>query len=387
YTILYLTYFLYFSVVSVFGPYLTPYYRSLGFSMLQIGILAATGSIAAILIQPFWSHLADRLGYRLRVLRIVVAGTAAGILLLALPRTFAGMLVLVAVFQAFFTAIIPVQDAVSLTYCNHVGRSYAGVRIGGPIGYAIVVLFTGRLAGETPQDMRRMFIVAAAGFALLYLLSFAMPRDGSGVAQRKIASVGTLLRNRRLTLFLAYMFAYQFALTLLFNFIALHIRDIGLTNRHVGYAMCIAAATEIPVLLLIDRVLRRRSPAMVLLAAGFVLTARLLLTARADSFADMALAQGLHGLCFMTAFYSGMQFVNREVPEELKASGVGLLTLVTAGFASILSSVTGGWLADRLSLQTLFRLDAGFVLTLSLAGTAVYLFRSRIPLLRRPPAA
>lgn len=372
---------LYFMVTSTFTPYLSAYYRSLEFSLLEIGILAAVGSVTSILIQPFWSNLSDRLANRLRVLRIVLAGSAATILLFTLPRTFAGLFAVVVLFQMFFTSVMPVQDAISLTYCNQKKKSYAGIRIGGTIGYAALVIFAGRLTGNTPETMRRMFLMAAAGMTLMLLMTRAMPRDDSGVASRKIASIGSLLRNRRFVLLLFWAFAFQVGISFIFSFLSIHIRNIGLTNTHIGYAMCISASSEIPVLFLIDRVLRRRSPAQLLLFSGTALVLRLLLTSLATDFTGIAFAQACHGLSYMTAFYCNMQFVNREVPEELKASGLGLLTLVQGGLGSILSSVGGGWLADRLSIPEVLRLDAVFMAVVVGSAAVLYTLRNRIPFL------
>ncbi len=126
YFVLFMMNALYFMVASTFTPYLAAYYRALDFSMLEVGVLAAVGSVSSILIQPFWSHLSDRLGNRLKVLRIVLLGSTASILLFMLPRSFVGLFLVVVVFQAFFTAVMPVQDAISLTYCNQRRKSYAG---------------------------------------------------------------------------------------------------------------------------------------------------------------------------------------------------------------------------------------------------------------------
>jgi hypothetical protein len=117
------------------------------------------------------------------------------------------------------------------------------------------------------------------------------------------------------------------------------------------------------------------------LFAGVALVVRLVLTSVATDFTGIALAQVCHGASFMTAFYCNMQLVNREVPSELKASGLGLLALVQSGMASILSSVGGGWLSDHLSIPSVMRLDAIFVSVLVSTATLVYLFRHRIPFL------
>ncbi len=387
YFVLFLMNSLFFMVTSMFGPYLSAYYRALNFSMVQIGVLAAVGSVSTILIQPFWSNLSDRLGNRLLVLRIVLFGSMATILLFTLPGSFIGLFAVVVAFQVFFTSIMPVQDAISLTYCNQKKKSYAGVRIGGTIGYAILVVFAGRLAGDSTAGMRRSFLIAAGGFLIMLLLTRFMPRDDMGVAKSRITSIGALLKNRRLVLFFLYAFVFQFGISFIFSFVSVHIRNLGLSNAYIGYAMFISATSEIPVLFFIDRVLKKRSPTQLLLFSGFALVLRLVLTSQATDFAGIALAQACHGLCFMTAFYCKMQFINREVPAELKASGLGLLSLIQAGFASILSSVGGGWLADRLSIPTVMRLDAVFVLLMTASATVVYLFRKKIPFLRQTVSA
>ena len=381
YAVLFLMNSLYYMIVAAFMPYLPAYYRSLGFSMLQIGVLAAIGSICAILIQPVWSNLSDRLGNRLLVLRIVIAGSLVTVLLFSLPRAFIGLFLVVTLFQSFFTAIMPVQDAISLTYCNQGGRSYAGIRMGGTVGYALLVMGTGYLA-STGTGMGRLVALAAVVFLAMMALTRSMPRDDSGAVRGRLTSLGTLLRNRRLVAFLMFAFAYYLGLAFIFSFVSVHIRNMGLSNQYIGYAMFIAAVSEIPVLVLIDRVLRRMSPARIMLASGLVLAVRLLLTSQATDFAGIALAQCLHGLCYMTVFYSGMQFINREVSAELKASGVGLLALIQSGLASILSSVAGGWLADRMSIPRVMLLDAVFVLIVTAVGFGVYLLRNRIPYLR-----
>ena len=381
YYVLFLMNSLYFMVVSTFVPFLPAYYRSLGFSMLQVGVLASVGSLSAILIQPLWSNLSDRIGNRRVVLRILLVGSLFMILLFILPRTFWGLLVVVTLFQSFFTAVMPVQDAISLTFCNQHGKSYAFVRSGGTIGFTLLVVFTGRLAGETIAGMSRLFIMGAGGFLLMLALTRFMPQDGDGAASRRLASIGTLLQNRRLMLFLLFVFAYQMGHVFLLGFGPIHIRNLGMSNSHIGYAMAIAAISELPVLMFIDKVLKRHSPARIMLFSSFVLAVRLMMTAAATDFTGIALSYSLHGLCFMTAFYCGIQFINREVPAELKASGVGLLSLIQVGFASIVSAVGGGWLSDRLTIPVVFRLDSVLILALAASGTLIYLFRSRIPFL------
>ena len=374
---------LYFIMVSVVIPYLPAYYQMMDLSMFQIGILASVGSVCSILVQPLWSHTSDRIGDLLKVLRILLAGALVTVTLFILPSGFIGLFLVVALFQSFNTAIMPVQDAISLNYCNETGKRYSIVRMGGTIGFSLTIVFAGKLVGETASDMHRSFLAAGGVFLIMLLLTRFMPRPERYTTRIKPASFRILLHNRRLVAFLLFLFCYQFGSSFMFGFLTIHIRNLGLSNTAVGIAWLISAISEIPVLLLVDRVLKKHSPPRLLLVAGLMLAVRLFLTSSATGFAGIAVAQCFHGLSMMTSFYAGMQFINREIPEELKASGVGLLTLIQAGLAPILSSVTGGWLADQLSIPTVLRFNMVFVLVCTCAGFILYTARRRIPLLER----
>ena len=369
---------LYFMMFSMVMPYLPAYYQTLGLSMFQIGILASIGSICSILVQPLWSHTSDRIGDRIKVLRILLAGALITVTLFILPSGFIGLFLVIALFQAFNTAVMPVQDAISLNYSNETGKRYSVIRMGGTIGFSLTIVFAGKLAGDTAADMHRSFLVAAGVFLIMLLLTRFLPRPERYVARSKPASFRILLGNRKLLAFLLFLFCYQFGSSFLFGFLSVHIRNLGLSNTMVGVAWLISALSEIPVLLLVDRVLKKHSPPRLLLVAGLMLAVRLFLTSSATGFVGIAVAQCFHGLSMMTSFYAGMQFINREIPEELKASGVGLLTLIQAGLAPILSSLTGGWLADQLSIPVVLRFNMVFVLACTLGGFILYTFRGRI---------
>jgi len=57
-------YFIYFGVLGIFLPYFNLYCYHLGFSGLQIGVLAAMRSVAMVLFPLIWGSLADRFHIR-----------------------------------------------------------------------------------------------------------------------------------------------------------------------------------------------------------------------------------------------------------------------------------------------------------------------------------
>lgn len=59
------------------APFLSAYYKRIGLSFTQIGVLLAIGPIFAIFIQPLWAMLSDRTGKR-KLLLILLALCTAG---------------------------------------------------------------------------------------------------------------------------------------------------------------------------------------------------------------------------------------------------------------------------------------------------------------------
>ncbi len=119
------------------------------------------------------------------------------------------------------------------------------------------MIFAGKIVGNDADTMRRMFLMASAGFFVMLLMTRSMPRDDTGVASRRIASIACCSATAVCALLL-WAFAFQVGISFIFSFLSIHIRNLGLSTTYIGYAMCISAVSELPVLLIIDRVLKKR---------------------------------------------------------------------------------------------------------------------------------
>src|SRR5215217_3596717 len=80
-------YFWGFAAIASFGPFATLYYRDLGFSGLQVGILAALPAVALTVAGPFWGAAADALSAHRLVLRLALL--LAALFALAVTRVSA----------------------------------------------------------------------------------------------------------------------------------------------------------------------------------------------------------------------------------------------------------------------------------------------------------
>ena len=125
----------------MYSPFLSAHYTSLGLSAAQTGILLAATPVCALAIQPLWSTIADKLGRRRAV--IVILCLAAAVL--------APLYYLASTFVPFFWGLLPLSDSLVIELADRSGLDFSRIRMGGTIGYAIVVLIVGRLLDMAPQ--------------------------------------------------------------------------------------------------------------------------------------------------------------------------------------------------------------------------------------------
>ena len=97
------------------APFLSAYYKRIGLSFTQIGVLLAIGPIFAIFIQPLWAMLSDRTGKRKLLLILLALCTAGAYLLYYLGASFAVCLLAVLIVSLFSLALLPLCDALVIT--------------------------------------------------------------------------------------------------------------------------------------------------------------------------------------------------------------------------------------------------------------------------------
>ena len=117
-------YFTAFALLGAYLPYFTLYAESLGFTGLQIGILAAAIPLGKVVFGPLWTYLADRLGSRKGVaLLSIVLATAAFSLTLGFD-SFPALCGVLYLYAALRAPQLPLVEATTLDLSAEKGWQY-----------------------------------------------------------------------------------------------------------------------------------------------------------------------------------------------------------------------------------------------------------------------
>jgi OHS family lactose permease-like MFS transporter len=197
------------AAVSLLSIWLT---QSLGLTGVQVGTVYSANFVAAMLSQPLYGYVSDRMGQR-RVVPALIACLVTGSgfffsfvyapLLRAnlIAGALVGGLFIGFTFVAGSYAIEAFVDRIS----RRDGFEYSRARLWGSLGYSLAALFSGRLYNIDPRI--NFFLASAAGLLLLPLIfALATPAVASqGTAAPKTLRITDSLSVLRMGTFWRFM--------------------------------------------------------------------------------------------------------------------------------------------------------------------------------------
>ena len=343
----------YYGANAVYQGYISLYYTQLGFRSDQLGCISAATALAAIAAQPLWGTLSDRTKKRTRLLSLLCVAAALALLPALLGQGFGLQILTAALFYAFFCALLPLGDAILLEGLGDDG-GFGPYRLAGGLSFAAAGAIYGTLSLPAGGAVwcTSLLLVAAA------LAAYLLP-DSPG-QQRARVPFARLLRNKELLILILFLLPVQSTMGYFYTFYAPHFKALpGGTEALLGLSYLISAASELPYLLMCDRIYRRFGAAKPMCVAAGVMALRWLLLGSAQSAVQALLTQLLHGGGFIVLSVSMAKYVSDQVAPELRTSGQMLLNMVSFGAARVIGNLGGGLLAECIGRDAAFLLGAG----------------------------
>lgn len=343
----------YYGANAVYQGYISLYYTQLGFRSDRLGYISAATALAAIAAQPLWGTLGDRTQKRTRLLGLLSIAAALALLPALLGQGFALQILIAALFYAFFCALLPLGDAILLEGLGE-GGSFGPYRLAGGLSFAVSGAIYGALSLPAGGAVwcTSMLLVAAAGAAQL------LP-DSPG-RQRARVPFARLLQNKELLVLILFLLPVQSTMGYFYTFYAPHFKALpGGTEALLGLSYLISAASEVPYLLLCDRIYRRFGAVRPMCVSAGVMALRWLLLGLCRSAPAALLTQLLHGGGFIVLSVSMAKYIADRVAPELRTSGQMLLNMVSFGAARVIGNLGGGLLAEGIGRGNAFFAGAG----------------------------
>ncbi len=355
-------YFWYFAFIGGFLPYFALYLQSIGHSAGRIAVLMSLGQAMRLVAPLFWSWLADRGGRRVRYVVLSAAASLVAFSAVFLTRDFLGLLAGLAVLHFFWSASLPLVEALTLGHLASAPERYGRVRMWGSLGFVVTVTGVGFLLDAAPVATLLPFSWALllATLASAFILS-----EVPGHAAQEAAPIGPVLRQPKVLYLLGAGLFMTAAHGALYVFYSIHLVAHGYGKTLVGLLWTLGVLAEIVVFLAMPRISARLPTRRVLLACYLLAAVRFLLIGWApDVIALLVVAQVLHGASFGAHHAATMEALHRWFAPRQQARAQALYGSVAYGAGGLGGALLAGAMWEGAGAGLTFSVSA----LLALAG-------------------
>ena len=347
-----------YAAFGVSSPFMPAFFQARGLAPEQLGILFATGTAIRLVSGPLCGRLADLLQALRAVLAVCTAVAALGALGLLPARGFSALLMVSVFHAAALAPITTLADALALRASapRDAARrfEYGWVRGTGSAVFIAGTLLSGQVVGGwglTSIVVLQAALLSAAACAAMLVPELGRPAAAATVAGRAPTGLGELLRMplfRRLMLVSALILGSH---AMHDAFAVIRWSSAGITPAKASVLWSESVAAEVVIFFMVGPALvRRLSPAGVVVLAATAGAVRWVVMALTADVLSLALVQPLHGLTFAALHLACMRLMVAIVPQHLAATAQAMYAL-GAGATTALLTLASGSLYARLGAR------------------------------------
>ncbi len=294
------------------APYLAVFLDGRGFTSLEIGEILAVVTATKVFGPTLWAVLADKTGKQLSIIRLGAFLACFAFFFLFFLDGYWPLLISLALFSLFWTAILPQIEVLTLTSIRRSPKIYARIRLWGSIGFIAFAM----LAGELIERYGAEVYIAIGMVILLGLFISSMQltqRRLITVHQTSSESIFNKLYDYRFVMFFLAGLLLQISFGPLNNFFALYLRDLHYPAYAVGLMLGIGIIAEIIVFIFAGRLFQHFSLKSLLVFSLAISIVRWFLVASVGDIAWLlTVSQILHAFSFGLYHSASMQFLHRH---------------------------------------------------------------------------
>ncbi len=376
--------FLWIGMSAQFG-FFVPYLRDQGLNEIAIGQIMSTLSIVGILGPVLWGTLCDRLK---SARWLLFANLVAGSLLAQLVPSVVG--------GAF---LLPLLIALNMTVFSQSGVldgwtmrmksrglpiNYGLLRGTGSLTYALGSLLCGWLFQKYGTDKLYPFLLVAecAAAALILLVrepaAQATPAATATTLTPPPAAEQPLHRNAAYLCFVGFTMLLYFGQAAAMTFYPVLLQSAGGTTEQLGWGLSLMALSEIPIMFLSSRLLRRfQDTTLLVFAMGFFAVRIFVFFLSAHSVTALIMAQLTNSISFGIFMPTSVHYISRIAPERRRTTALTVAASLYMGVGGFVGNRLGGIIIDAWGVQPLY---AGAA---ALAAVATVAFAVALAVMRR----
>lgn len=355
YNLLHLFY--WFTVCCING-FIAVFLQYKGLSNTEIGIVTGGSCVATIFLSPFVSSLISKIkGMTIKKLMTYILSITFIIYIIMsyLPIPAILLMTLYIVMYALNLSTVPMLTMIAMNYINEGTYINFGLARGlGSASWALSALVFGQVISFFDIGILSFGYTLFACLTLLIL--HTLPESHvQEKEKKKEGSVFTVIRKYKIFFFLLLGFCFMYSgATALSTYLINIVKNHGGNTSLYGVCMFAMAFSELPVMVMVPRLMKKADSVSLILLASVFYVLRNYTIGLSPNLIILIIGMMFQGLSY--GMFTGVitYYVTYSLELQDQMSGQTMIGIMTSGIGSTLGNVLGGVLQDAFGLSALF---------------------------------
>jgi PPP family 3-phenylpropionic acid transporter len=336
--------------------YIAVFLKYKGLSNTEIGIVSGISCLMNMILGPYLSTMCVKsasLSSRkmLTLLFICVGLMFVSITFIPLPKIII-MLVYILVYS-LNVSCVPFLSMLCMDLIRTGSYLNFGLSRGlGSVAYASTAMLSGFLIDLfNPVVLSIIYSLSSVVF-LVILFTFPTVKD-KGVINEK-SSIVSIIFKYKLFFFLLLGFTFTFAAsTALSTYLIDIVKNLGGNNSFYGIAIFFMAASEMPIMAITPRLMKRFNSVLLIAVAAFFYIVRNYTIALAGNLPILLIGMACQSLSYALTTGVITYYVTYHLEKKDHMMGQTLIAVMTSGLGSMIGNVLGGVISDHYGLSSM----------------------------------
>ncbi len=377
---LWLAYFIYWAGAAAVMPYIAVYYETVGLKGSQIGQLNSIPFFVSMISSIILGFLSDVSRQHKKILRLCAAGMIVVMALFPNAHTFLTFLPIVFMWSFINAPFNSILDQTTLNALEN-PADYGKIRVGGSIGWGIMVLVTGFLVDKLGRGYGIIFYIHILFLILFLVNTLGMPHGRRVAAdpenQPSLKKVVDMLRQPGMLPVLLMIAIWGVGEASITNFLFLHIKSLGGSSTLMGVALSISLVGEIVAFSLANKLQVKIGPVRMMLLSFVVLFTWLLGLSLIRNPNAIPFFQVFGGAGYALIQSGSVAYVNARAPKEVGTTAQAIRGGVLSGLGIGIGTLISGLIYETSGSVVLFRNMSILTLAGFVMGVVLYLNNQR----------
>ncbi|WP_100405275.1 MFS transporter [Bacillus solitudinis] len=347
-----LFFFLLFSSFAVMGVIMPLYLKGKGLSTEQIGLVIAMGSVIAVIGQPLFGYVSDKIKSTKKVLIGLLAISLVISVIYYSVNSFYMLLTFFIILNFFKSSTGPLTENITIAYSKKHNKNYGLIRLWGDVGVGTASVIIGTLIGILGIE-KLGFMYGTIIICALIVAFFLKDDRTKGTVPISLKSIKQLFSNKGYVWFLFLGLIVFMAHRLNDSLFSIYLSDLGATESQIGFSWMIAAFASSPVFIIVAWLLKKYRELTLVCIGAVLFSLRWLLYGLFPDPSTLIYLQALNGV-FPVFIVPALFLVTKIVPPEITATGQTFFIAVIVGLGGMIGSAGGGWFMGNFGAPTTY---------------------------------